>query len=84
MKFSNKLFISNFSEGKIICECLLFSVFSQLAWFNYSSQPTGGAAQRYEGRCDAASGHTLQSPTYRSTFADVREKHSQQTSQQGQ
>uniref|UniRef100_A0AAY4AN55 DNA helicase n=1 Tax=Denticeps clupeoides TaxID=299321 RepID=A0AAY4AN55_9TELE len=46
-------------------------------------EPVGGAAERHEGRRDAAARHAVQSPAHCRTPADVRKEHPQQTGQQG-
>lgn len=48
-----------------------------------SIEPAGGAAERHEGRCDAATGHAVPSPAHRRSPADVGEEHPQPTGQQG-
>lgn len=50
---------------------------------NYSVEPAGGAAERHEGRCDAATGYAIQSPANRRPPANVGEEHPQPTGQQG-
>lgn len=48
-----------------------------------SAEPAGGAAERHEGRRDAATGHAVQGPAHRRPPADVGEEHPQPTGQQG-
>lgn len=48
-----------------------------------SAEPAGGAAERHEGRCDAATGHAIPSPAHRRPPADVGEEHPQPAGQQG-
>lgn len=50
---------------------------------NSSFKPAGGAAERHEGRCDAATGHAIQSPAHCRPPANVGEEHPQPTGQQG-